>query len=53
MDKSYLLGKHLYIFSSSYSTEKVLVNKEIKNYLYFYDIKNKIWNFEELNYKLK
>jgi len=48
-DTSHLLGKHLKKLEFNYSREFVYIEKEIKNYLYYYNDYSNEWYSEELN----
>ncbi len=49
-DTSYLLGKHLKLIESNYSRTFVYIEKEIKNYLYYYDDYSNEWYYEEFEF---
>ena len=48
-DITYSLGNHLKRLELNYSRENVLINTEIKSYLYIYNVHSNVWNYEELN----
>ena len=49
MDKSYLLGEHLEKCQFKYSREYVIMNEEIKIFIYLYDDFSNKWYVEEFN----
>jgi hypothetical protein len=45
-DTSHLLGNHLKVIESNYSRTFVYIEKELKNFLYFYDSMSNKWYYE-------